>query len=211
MSTSTMAARLGAACGVAVAAGLIGLACAEDTPMASHASHDHEDPLLSAHAPPEVRKKIADLRRWSAPFHNLGKAAEAGYTINIGCIDETIVGVDPAVARGMGYHVTGPDFAPDGTVDIDAPEFLVYAPHVNDAELPKEERLGAARLVGFDYFVPGDLWTEPDPPEFFGEQFNWSEAFQGWMRHIYLWGHNPEGMFEDFNAHVRLCTDLLDP
>lgn len=177
-----------------------------------HAQHG-QDPLLAASAAPEVQVKIAELRRWSAEFHNPDKAAAAGYTAHIGCIDETLLGVDPSIARGMGYHVTrgDKDIIGDGIIDINEPELLVYAPHERDAELPKSERLAAARLVGFDYFIPGAVWTDPDPPEFFGVPFTWSDAFQGWMRHIYLWGNNPQGQFEDFNSDVRLCTTLLDP
>jgi hypothetical protein len=190
--------------------------CSENSTVTAHEHHEsplhHHSLLLSPNASVEVQQAIAQLRRWSAPFHNLEKAAEAHYTVNIGCIDEVLMGVDPSVARGMGYHVTrGDENIVDGRVDLFQPQFLVYAPHPRDAELPKEERLEAARLAGFDYFVPAALWPHPDPPEFFGEPFNWSEAFQGWMRHIYLWAHNPEGMFEDFNALVPLCTTHLDP
>lgn len=187
-------------------------ACADDPAGVDDVSV-HADPLLSANASPLVKKKIAELRRWSARFHDVDKAAEAGYTAHIGCIDETIEGLDPSEARGMGYHVTrgDMDIVADGVIDIDQPEFLVYAPHRRDAELPREKRLGAARLVGFDYFVPGALWTDPDPPEFFGEPFDWSDTFQGWVRHIYLWGHNSDGIFENYNPNVGLCTELLTP
>jgi hypothetical protein len=191
---------------------IVGVACAGDGPTAdsSAAMHSHDDPLLAVTAPAEVRQKIAELRQWSAKFHDLDKAAAAGYSVNIGCIDETVAGVDPSVARGMGYHVTKPGLIEDGMVDIDHPELLVYAPHPRDASLPKAERLGKARLIGFDYYLP-DPDRLLDPPEFFGEPFNYSEPFAGWVRHIYLWGHNPEGMFEDYNQAVPLCTELLSP
>ena len=201
-------------CGAAGACLALLLACAAEAPLPStdgHTMHG-QDPLLSAKAAPEIQRTIAELRRWSAPFHDLDAAAAAGYTVNLGCIDETLLGVPAATARGMGYHVTRGDIdlIGDGVVDIRMPELLVYAPHARDAEYPKDERLGKARLVGFDYYLP-----DPDrvltPPEFFGEPFNYSEAFQGWVRHIYLWGNNPEGMFEDYNSAVRLCTTLLDP
>lgn len=203
--------------GLAIAGVALLAACSEGPPTVAHTAHEgHEGhfdtALLSAHQPVEVQQALARLRQWSAPFHNLEKAREAEYTVNIGCIDEVLMGVDPSVARGMGYHVTrGDENIVDGRVDLFEPQFLVYAPHPRDAHLPKAERLEAARLAGFDYFVPGALWPHEDPPEFFGEPFNWSDAFQGWMRHIYLWAHNPEGMFEDFNAHIPLCTTHLDP
>lgn len=190
------------------------LACAGEpapTTADGHGRHG-PDPLLAKGAAPEIQRTIAELRRWSASFHDLEAAGDAGYTVNLGCIDETLLGVPAATARGMGYHVTrgDVDLINDGVVDIRTPELLVYAPHVRDAEWPKAERLGKARLVGFDYYLP-DPERVLQPPEFFGEPFNYSEAFQGWVRHIYLWGHNPEGMFEDYNAAVPLCTELLSP
>lgn len=203
---------LGGATLVLVAAVLVAGACADDMPTVTSAGLHEMDPLLSADAPPEVQAKIAELRRWSAPFHTLEGAAAAGYTDNIGCIDETVNGLDPSVARGMGYHITrgDKDLVNDGVVDINEPEFLVYAPAENDADLPKADRLEAARLVAFDYVLPGA--PTDDPPEFFGEPFNWSPVFGVWMRHIYLWGNNPDGTFEDFSPAVRLCTPpLLDP
>lgn len=200
-----VAASLGLALGV-------GVACDGPEPTEATAV-DHEDHFMAFPASPDVNRKIADLRRWSASFHTLEGAAAAGYTVNIGCIDETVNGVDPNLARGMGYHVTrgDVDLVNDGAVDIDTPEFLVFAPHPLDAQIPKEERLGRARLIGFDYYVPAVDWPHSDPPEFFGVPFNWSEAFQGWIRHIWLWGNNPQGMYEDFNQAVPLCRELLSP
>lgn len=198
---------------LAIAAGTAGLlvSCGEGGPTSdSTASHMSHDPLLDANASVEIRRKIAELRQWSAEFHDLTKAAEAGYTENIGCIDETVAGVSPAAARGMGYHVTKPGLIEDGIIDIDAPELLVYAPHPRDASIPKSERLANARLIGFDYYLP-DPDRVLEPPEFLGQQFTYSEPFAGWVRHIYLWGHNPEGMFENYNSAVPLCTELLNP
>lgn len=185
--------------------------CSSDAPTAQStmASHMHQDPLLAADASPAERQKLAELKAWSAPFHDLDKAAAANYTTLFACIDETTVGVDPAVARGMGYHIMrgDVDLIHDGKVDIDQPEFLVYAPSVRDAELAPADRLKAARLVGFEYYLPG---SPDDPaPEFFGDPFDYSPQFGGWVRHIYLWGNNPEGLTENFNAKVPLCADPL--
>lgn len=199
--------------GIAALVASVAMACssAEEPTGPAAMGHTHEDPLLAANAAPEVRQKIAELRQWSAKFHDIDKAAAAGYSANIGCIDETIQGLAPSEARGMGYHVTrgDMDLIGDGVVDIDNPEFLVYAPHQNDGSYPRAERLGKARLVGFDYYLPGD--PTDTPPEFFGEPFDYSPVFNGWVRHIYLWGHNPDGMFENYNPAVGLCTELLTP
>jgi hypothetical protein len=29
------------------------------------------------------------------------------------------------------------------------------------------------------------------------------------VRHLYIWGHNPEGLTVDFNGKVPLCGDPL--
>lgn len=204
-----------------VAAGFIGLvACDGDMPNTATgpAGHDHEgtalDVMIQEESRPEVRAQLVELRRLSARFHNIDGAVAAGYDFNIGCIDETIAGLDASEARGMGYHVTksGTDLIGDPSVDLLEPELLVYAPANNDANLPEDRRVRAAKLVGFDYFVPGGPLGEndPNPPTLFGDEFNWSPEFGGWMRHIYLWnGGNPDGLYEDFNPRVNLCTQIL--
>ena len=205
-----------------VAAGFIGLAaCDGDMPTAvsSATGHDHDgtslDVMIRDESRPDVRAQLVELRKLSARFHNIDGAIAAGYDFNIGCIDETLAGLDPSEARGMGYHVTmgGTDLVGDPAVNLLQPEFLVYAPSNNDASLPPAERVRAAKLVGFDYFVPGDPILgedDPNPPTLFGDALNWSPQFGGWMRHIYLWnGGNPDGLYEDCNPRVNLCTQLL--
>ena len=67
--------------------------------------------------------------------------------------------------------------------------------------------LETARLVGFDYFQPDptpENSMQPDP--ILGTEFVYNPGFDGWMAHIYLWSDNPEGMFENWNAKVPLCT-----
>lgn len=205
-----------------VATGFIGLAaCDGDMPTtaSSAADHDHYgislDVMIQDESRPEVRAQLVELRRLSARFHNIDGAIAAGYDFNIGCIDETIAGLDPSEARGMGYHVTksGTDLIGNPAVNLLEPELLVYAPADNDADLPEGQRVRAAKLVAFDYFVPGDPVlgeNDPNPPTLFGDAFNWSPQFGGWMRHIYLWnGGNPDGLYEDFNPRVNLCTQIL--
>ncbi|HLS47393.1 MAG TPA: hypothetical protein VK012_02675 [Gemmatimonadales bacterium] len=181
-------------------------ACAGETPTEARgtaAPHAHTPDFINA--APEVRAKLLELRRWSAPFHNLAKAAEAGYGVNFGCVDESMTGVPRELARGMGHHVGGGTdglaYVLDGVIDIDQPEFLVYAPARAGGGLE------TARLVGFDYFLPDptpENSLQPDP--ILGTEFVYNPGFDGWMAHIYLWGHNPEGMFENWNASVPLCT-----
>jgi hypothetical protein len=60
----------------------------------------------------EFSQALADLRRATAPWHNKQKAEQAGYTLNIGCIDERATGLAAQDARGMGYHFTIPPADP---------------------------------------------------------------------------------------------------
>lgn len=170
--------------------------------------------MIQDESRPEVRAQLVELKKFTAAFHDIDHAVAEGYDLNIGCIDETLAGLDPSEARGMGYHVTkgSVDLVGDPAVNLLEPEFLVYAPSPRDASLPEGERVRAATLVGFDYFVPGGPLGEndPNPPTLFGDPFNWSPTFQGWARHIYLWGGgNPDGLYADYNASVPLCTQLL--
>lgn len=199
---------------------LVGFAaCDGEAPTSAEGlEHDHPgtslEVMIQEESRPEVRRQLVELRKVSAKFHNIDHAVAAGYDFNIGCVDETIeAGVDPSEARGMGYHVTksGTDLIGDPSVNLLEPELLVYAPAKNDANLPEDERVRAGKLVGFDYFVPGGPLGEndPNPPTLFGDPFNWSPAFGGWMRHIYLWDNNPDGLYADFNPDIPLCTQLL--
>lgn len=152
--------------------------------------------LLLGDSGPEnaaIQQGLSELRRWSAPFHDLDKAQDYGYTVNVGCIS------DPALG-GMGFHFTRGDIdiIGDGEVDLLEPEFLVYM----------TDRSGKLRFGAFDYFVPFGTWdieARGGPPSLLGIEFHPVEAFQAWVLHIWLWWHNPAGMFEDFNPAVPLC------
>lgn len=179
------------------------IACTEEVPTATEPSpHDH--PTIEADlSQSEVARALNDLRRHTAAWHNDAKAEEAGYTINIGCIDERVDGLPESEARGMGYHILNPDllFGPGeaGVSRLLEPELIVYGRNPNSGKL---------RLAGFDYFIPGTEIGEFDPPPTLPElglPFTWSEAFGGWMFHIWPWWHNPDGMFDNWNPAVPLC------
>ena len=190
------------------------IACSEAVPtnagLEEHESHGTTlEALYQNETRKEVREQIKELARMTARYHNVTHAIEDGYDASLGCIDETIAGVDPAVARGMGYHVTkSSGIIQDDVVNFLEPELLVYAPHPRDAELPPEQRVRKAKLIAVEYFVAGSP-DDANPPELFGETFDYSATFGAWVRHIYLWGDNPEGIYENYNGAVPLCTQLL--
>ena len=92
MRTHLSAACLLACASLGVAAGCSG----EATPTRpSTVMNMHDDPLSGPSVSPDVRQHIAKLKAWSAPFHDLDKAAAAHYDVLFAnkCIDETTVGV----------------------------------------------------------------------------------------------------------------------
>jgi hypothetical protein len=181
----------------------------ESDELRSEQTHEYAAGKKHAHASElsksELNKLLAELRRFSAPFHNLEKAEEYGYSVNIGCIDERIpLGMDAESPRGMGYHITrgDKDIITDGTVNAFEPEFLVYG---------KDPKTGKLKLGAFDYFVPGDTWADPDnPPVVLGIPMHWSPVFQGWVLHSWHFWNNPDGIFMDYNPDVPLCEVLLE-
>lgn len=196
------------------ASAALGVACTSESPTEVSPAAAHAGMSMGVGTSPRSQAQYAELRRWLAPLHNPAKAAAAGYTFNFGCIDETTVGVDASVARGMGYHTTWPldanNIVTDGVVSVTQPEFLVYAPAENDAELAPEDRLAAARLVGVEYFVPKDHYDPADQPEdLLGGEFVWVARFSGWARHVWVFGHNPDGINQNWNTAVPLCTEAI--
>ena len=143
---------------------------------------------------PEINQQLADLRALVAPFHNFDKAVEYGYSVPAPapgvCLSDPVRG-------GMGYHYafSKKDLINDGEVNLLEPEFLVYSPQEN----------GRVKFSALDYFVPYTTWPHAEPPSLLGVPFEREDAFQAYVLHIWLFWHNPAGMFENFNPAVPLC------
>lgn len=80
----------------------------------------------------------------------------------------------------------------DGVLDITEPEVLLYEP----------QRNGKMRLVAVEQVIPFEEWTEESPPDFFGHEFHPEPAFGLFGIHIWVWRHNPDGMFARVNPRV---------
>lgn len=129
---------------------------------------------------------VNDVRRATAAFHSMDAAANAGWDVPLtGCIAHP----DPDVG-GMGYHYVNEDVFFDGNVDPLRPETLVYAPTPS----------GGMQLVAVEYIV--FTAANPVPPQLFGQTFHLNPAISAWTLHVWLWKHNPSGLFADFNPKV---------
>lgn len=145
--------------------------------------------------PVEVRGLIHEVRDATARFHDLDIALESGYGKFLECFQH-------GPERGMGQHYANGDLIGDGELDPLHPEALVYEPRAD----------GTVTLVAFEYIVPAEVWDPEDeghaPPILFGQEFvlktNIPETPPIWALHIWLWSHNPEGLFADYNPLI-LC------
>ena len=140
-----------------------------------------------------VNSQLNELRRFVAPFHNFDKAVAYGYSVPA---PQPGVCISHPTRGGMGFHYTlRRDLINDGRVELLEPEFLVYAPKPN----------GGVKFAALDYFVPYNTWTAAEPPSLLGRSFAREDDFQAYVMHIWLFWHNPAGMFENYNPEVPLC------
>lgn len=148
--------------------------------------------LAAAPALAQGQSDLAEARQATAAFHDVSQAEAAGYSSTLdtlGCFENPGVG-------GMGLHYLNEEIL-DGTPEADAPEALVYEMRPN----------GKLKLVGLEYIVPIDAWTEAEPPTLFGHEFHQHPVLPLWVLHAWVWAPNPTGMFEDWNPRVGMCAD----
>ncbi|GAA4864448.1 hypothetical protein [Luteimonas vadosa] len=138
----------------------------------------------------DVNADLAALRSATASYHALDSAMAAGW-------DEDITGCLSSAEGGMGFHyMNAGELFDGGQLDPLRPEILVYAP----------DATGKKRLVAVEYLILGtDLPPTATPPEMYGEQFHYNAGFGVWALHAWVWKHNPEGIFADWNPKVS-CT-----
>ena len=106
----------------------------------------------------------------------------------------------------MGMHFVHNELISDTVLDPLLPEALMYEPEPN----------GRLRLVGVEYIVFQDAWNayHSAPPVLLGQQFhlvpspNRYDVPAFYELHVWVWKHNPSGLFNDWNPRVR-CPDPL--
>lgn len=146
----------------------------------------------------------------------LAAAATARYQREEVAVTDGFLATDHCVSvpglGGMGLHYLNPSRAMDLNVNAEEPELLLYEPTAD----------GKKKLVAVEYFVPvisnGEPWFDPNtpppvidnaPPVLFGQTFNGPmpghEPGMPWHYdlHVWIWKHNPSGVFTPFNPSVR--------
>jgi hypothetical protein len=150
---------------------------------------------------PETRLLIDKIRGTTAEFRDVEKAIKAGYGKFQDCFRNEKIG-------GMGQHYVSGELAGDDKLDPLKPEAVVYE--------PRED--GSLILVALEYLVFKDKWDPSNsgrkPPVLLEQEFHLKtdipETPPVWVLHIWLWSHNPEGLFADYNP-IIYCPDMLKP
>jgi hypothetical protein len=194
---------------LAVAACFLLVACSEDTTPAALVTEPAMSPThaLADHAAQSagLQDELAQLRRVTARFHRVEAAIAAGYELGwvngsgvriiTGCVAHPMEGA-------MGFHYFNQALVDDLRVDPLEPEVLVYAPAPDRAPAPDS----GLKLVAVEWVVPGPNTNPPgvsDPPSVLGMEMHILVPAVGfWLKHAWIWKHNPAGMFADWNPEV---------
>jgi hypothetical protein len=128
-----------------------------------------------------THQELARARSATARYHDIAQAEADGYS------DSNLY------VPGEGFHWLKSSLV-DANFDPEQPEVLLYAP------VPGENRL---QLVAVEYLVP---LNSTDPPAgFTGDADVWredTEQFGLWELTVWIWEHNPNGIFTFKNPRV---------
>jgi hypothetical protein len=191
----------------ASAAALIGVQAAfanANEPSAAHPSTHTSHAMQMSHAGTAGKgghaAQLARARAATNKFHNIANAEQAGYGLlpdqaGITCI------ADPMGMGAMGVHRAHVDLVGQPSLHVRHPEALVYRPTAD----------GTLQLAALEYVVIKADWElhHSGVPHLFGQKFNFTDAGNRfglppyYSLHVWVWYHNPAGMFEMFNPNVH--------
>src|SRR5688572_29043730 len=164
-----------------------------DGAAVSPPTHAAEAPALAAGS---AGSGLAAVRAATARYHNVDAALADGYAPRTTCIYNT--------PGSKGIHYLKAPLV-DAVVDPTRPEVLLY-------ELTRNGRL---RLVGVEFLVPAGAWdaAHASPPTL-GEQLfmdrrlpPFGADFPNYALYVWVWRHNPSGVFEQYNPAVSCEYD----
>jgi hypothetical protein len=137
----------------------------------------------------EENQALAALRRATARYHDVDAAIADGYFLLHGCEVRPGEGAVGILYIHLGRYL-------DGVIDLASPDGLLYAPSPT----------GKPQLVGVELALPTAMWSAPEPPAFLGTRFQLEDEFAAFGLHIWLWQHNPNGMFAQ--AHPGIACEV---
>lgn len=171
-------------------------ACAQDAPTAPRSLPPEAAFARGGQAgdpSAEMNRMLAAARAGTAQFHRVEVALQAGYVNTGECVS--------IPTGGMGIHFVNPALMGDASFDPSRPEVLLYEPRKN----------GGMRLVAAEFLIFSTPWEaagNPGRPMFGSQPFyeSFGPAAHGlpdhYELHLWIWRHNPNGMFAPFNPKV---------
>jgi hypothetical protein len=145
----------------------------------------------------QIQRQIAEARHATRKYFDVQTAIDAGYAP---FADKDGLCVAQPGQGGMGIHYLNGGLI-DAVLDPARPEALMYQPHQS----------GKLELLGVEYIVFQDAWdaANAQPPVLFGHPFHLVRAPNRYNvpafyeLHLWLWEHNRNGLFNDWNPSVR--------
>jgi hypothetical protein len=146
-------------------------------------------PAFSVGAAETEGALVAQLRQASVRFREIQVARDEGF-----------VQGNPVCSPGFGFAFRNNALV-DGVVDPEHPEILLYEPQKN----------GRMQLVAVELLVQANAWDaiHSGPPTYAGQTFEDRRApgsagppFPNYALHIWIWQHNPTGVFTPFNPAI---------
>lgn len=170
---------------IVAAVALLFIACSDEAPLEPRSTQPETAQFTAALNAVETSRAIAKLRRATDRYHNLNVAIADGFVHLHDC--EVRPGEGP-----VGIVYVHPGRLSDAVIDPSLPEGLIYEPASK----------GRPRLVGAELVVPFALWPSEQPPRFMDATFQPEDEFGVFGLHVWIWRHNPNGMFAESNPTV---------
>lgn len=129
----------------------------------------------------EINRDLAAARAATAKYHRVEVAIADGFEDPRHCVTSP--------TGGMGYHFANPNRL-DEHLDVREPEVLLY----------EKDAAGRFRLTGVEYI---HVSQDPTGAQLFGRTLASPTPIpDSRALHVWLWKHNPSGMFADWNPNV---------
>lgn len=146
----------------------------------------------------DLHKALAGARKATAPFTDVNAAIAANYVKFPDLAGDCVAQPEQG---GMGIHYLNGALV-DETLDPLRPELLIY----------RQTRNGKLELAALEYVVPAPVWDalHAQPPSLFGHPFHllrvpnrYGLTTPLYTLHVWLWEHNADGLFNDWNPRVH--------